>query len=320
MAIAASQGGCDPYDGLCLALVHVPLTVVVPQGEVMALRGQLRAKERMIHEMELAGGVMRPAGERGMPRALVPLEALHASERMREDAETARADVQASLVHQRLRHSACRLGFVGCLERERAEAQLLLVLVAWRAAAQQAQEARRSAERQAEDARRYAEQHAQLEHTSAQAAALEHERARLAALAAHRRATLPQFLGRLAEEQDALLVHSMLLEWRLAARQQLPDPKRVLLTAGAKKARKEKRGEKQVGREEKLSSHHFRNRRNINPKVPFPACPRRRDDLMGLENYGVHAALTVMCHGGRAFGNGDDKTLLLSVFLHGLRR
>eukprot|EP00983_Pelagomonas_calceolata_P126457 1161305-Pelagomonas_calceolata.AAC.9 len=42
-------------------------------------------------------------------------------------------------VHQRLRHSACRLGFVGCLERERAEAQLLLVLVTWRAAAQQAQ-------------------------------------------------------------------------------------------------------------------------------------------------------------------------------------
>jgi hypothetical protein len=29
------------------------------QGEVMALRGQLRNKERMIHEMELAGGVMR---------------------------------------------------------------------------------------------------------------------------------------------------------------------------------------------------------------------------------------------------------------------
>eukprot|EP00983_Pelagomonas_calceolata_P126458 1161305-Pelagomonas_calceolata.AAC.10 len=40
----------------------------------------------------------RPAGERGVPRALVPLEALHASERMREDAETARADIQASLV------------------------------------------------------------------------------------------------------------------------------------------------------------------------------------------------------------------------------
>eukprot|EP00983_Pelagomonas_calceolata_P082015 1155788-Pelagomonas_calceolata.AAC.2 len=101
----------NPCKGSCEPEVQL-------HGEVMALRGQLRAKERMIHEMELAGGVMRsrlgmeaccegvgreskqacsmsspsshpflhvyprPAGERGMPRATIPLGALHASERI----------------------------------------------------------------------------------------------------------------------------------------------------------------------------------------------------------------------------------------------
>ena len=42
--------------------------------------------------------VCSPPHERGMPRPLVPLEALHACERARENAEAACAQGQASMV------------------------------------------------------------------------------------------------------------------------------------------------------------------------------------------------------------------------------
>ena len=47
--------------------------------------------------------------------------------------------LNSTQVQQRLRHGACRLGFVSCLERERAEAQLMLVLSHWRTVARDAQ-------------------------------------------------------------------------------------------------------------------------------------------------------------------------------------
>ena len=81
----------------------------------------------------------RPLDLRGVPRPLVPLEALHSCERAREGAETQAADMHAALVRQRLRHAAARLGFVVLLERLRSEAAALGALAAWRLQAVAAQ-------------------------------------------------------------------------------------------------------------------------------------------------------------------------------------
>lgn len=61
----------------------------------------------------------------------MPLEALQASERVRDASEQERAALQAALVQQRLRHAAVRLAFVDYFDRVRLSTLMSLTFAGW---------------------------------------------------------------------------------------------------------------------------------------------------------------------------------------------
>lgn len=71
-------------------------------------------------------------------RQMVPLEALQASERARENLESELSRVHAAHVQQRLRHSTVRFAFVDYFNRLRGESLLVSSFAAWRSVVQTA--------------------------------------------------------------------------------------------------------------------------------------------------------------------------------------
>ncbi|KAL6760972.1 hypothetical protein V8C86DRAFT_990348 [Haematococcus lacustris] len=112
-----------------------PVDPVALQGEVMALKAQLRNSERLVAELEATANVQRaPAGGMGGGSAqpLVPLEALQVSERSRDAVQTELDKMRTVAVQLRLRHAAVRFAFVAYYDKLRNAAALSASLAIWR--------------------------------------------------------------------------------------------------------------------------------------------------------------------------------------------
>ncbi|GLC43565.1 hypothetical protein PLESTM_001487100 [Pleodorina starrii] len=109
--------------------------VVALQGEVLMLRGLVRTKDVHIQALEAVGSGLRTGSPTRRAQKMVPLEALHAAERVRDGLSGEKAALQSRLVDQRVLLVAARHRLVNFMADLRRACETATVFQQWRAAA-----------------------------------------------------------------------------------------------------------------------------------------------------------------------------------------
>ncbi|KAG2493978.1 hypothetical protein HYH03_007905 [Edaphochlamys debaryana] len=106
--------------------------VVALQGEVLMLRGLLRTKDLTIKSLEEVGSGLRTGSPTKRALKMVPLEALHASERSRDAVAQEKAALQTRLVDQRVQLVAARHRIVNYMAALREACEKAECFYKWR--------------------------------------------------------------------------------------------------------------------------------------------------------------------------------------------
>ncbi|GFR48253.1 hypothetical protein Agub_g10118 [Astrephomene gubernaculifera] len=109
--------------------------VVALQGEVLMLRGLVRNKDMAIQALEAAGAGIRTGSPTKRAVKMVPLEALHAAERVRDGVAGEKAALQSRMVDQRVQLVAARHRLVNYMASLRQACEMAEVFYKWRTAA-----------------------------------------------------------------------------------------------------------------------------------------------------------------------------------------
>jgi chromosome segregation ATPase len=122
---------------------EAPIDPVVLQGEIYALRSQLKLMDKMVKELKEAASAALGSSDASKPR--VPFEAMQALTQAHDSAVEERSKLRAAMATQRMRMANGRLIFVEYFESLRSSSLAFLSFAVWREKAAQ-ERARRAQE------------------------------------------------------------------------------------------------------------------------------------------------------------------------------